>query len=633
MHNKRSHILINLLTLFLVLLISGFQDIYSENLVSVSRKYDVHFYFVDVEVIQDSAYISGSNRIDAIALDNLDQIELDVSQSINIDSILLNGVYVDYNRKDDTIFIDAVFQIGKNEPFSLTVYYDGTGKDEKHRGGLFNQESQVGTNATWTLSEPFSTKAWLPCKEDLNDKADSVYVFITVPEQMLAGSVGLLTNVTEIPGGKKRFEWKSNYPIAYYLISIAAGYYNDYTFYTQCGSDSLPVVNYIYNDSNYFIENKSKIDETAIFLQIFGDLFGSYPFIKEKYGHCVAPMGGGMEHQTMTTLTNFNYELVAHELAHQWFGNHVTCSNWQDIWINEGFASYGEYLAYEFMGLDSLKREWILESQKGALEERTGSIFVPIEEVNDEKRIFEFNLTYNKGACIIHMIRHELNNDELFFSVLKEFQNKYSFENASGNDFKNLLESMSGKSFDNFFNEWYYGEGYPEMEIYWAQKNDTLLIINTQKPTALAKTSLFHSLVEYLITYGNNDTAFVFRQENLIDTFKVYFPQTITGFETDPNNYLLKKVLFQKRILYDGPMDPKFIIYPNPTLNKVTVEPFSQTEVYDVSVFFSDGRLKEEYLEKTGLLEINTSKYTEGIYILRIRTKEGLQTSQRIIKK
>ncbi len=100
---------------------------------------------------------------------------------------------------------------------------------------------------------------------------------------------------------------------------------------------------------HYFKQNKAAIDKTGDLILLYSDLFGDYPFANEKYGHCVAPFGGGMEHQTMTTLVNFSFLLVAHELAHQWFGDFVTCSTWQDIWINEGFASYAEYLANQYL--------------------------------------------------------------------------------------------------------------------------------------------------------------------------------------------------------------------------------------------------------------------------------------------
>ena len=153
----------------------------------------------------------------------------------------------------------------------------------------------------------------------------------------------------------------------------------------------------------------------------FSRLLMDYPFSEEKYGHAMAPMGGGMEHQTMTTLQDFGFFLVAHELAHQWFGDHITCGNWQDIWINEGFASYMEYVAaQELLGQEAADG-WMTNAMSVAKSRTRGSVFVPEEGVEDEYRLFDYALSYKKGAILLHMIRYELDDDDLFFGALRQY--------------------------------------------------------------------------------------------------------------------------------------------------------------------------------------------------------------------
>ncbi|GMT44452.1 MAG: hypothetical protein IEMM0006_0284 [bacterium] len=324
--------------------------------------YDVHFYGLDISVSPTSTFVSGNVTIGASTLvDKLDTFAVELIPEMSIDSAFLDGEKLNKPvRNADNILFPVTPIQNKGSHFSVKIYYHGTSPTGGFFSGVSTAYNKIWKKqVTWTLSEPFAAKTWFPVKEDLKDKADSAWVFLTVDSNYMAGSEGLLTAITELPGGKKRFEWKTKYPIDYYLLSYAVADYRDFSFYAHPDSpagDSVLVQNFIYNSDNYLNQHRNQITETAKFIELYVKLFGPYPFRKEKYGQSLTELAGGMEHQTMTTLGNFGFDLVAHELGHMWFGDNVTCADWSDIWVNEGFATYADYLANEYIKGDSIAR-------------------------------------------------------------------------------------------------------------------------------------------------------------------------------------------------------------------------------------------------------------------------------------
>src|SRR6202008_424072 len=191
-------------------------------------------------------------------------------------------------------------------------------------------------------------------------------------------------------------------------------------------------------------------------------IYGLYPFHDEKYGHCMAPLGGGMEHQTMTTLGFFDFSIVAHEMGHQWWGDNVTCRTWNDIFLNEGFATYTEQLAIEHFDPTNAAAN-MLQAHNNVMSQLGGSVYNP--DTTNVNRIFSSRLSYDKGCAIIHSLRFVINNDTLFFNGLKNFQAQYHHSTASIDDFKISMENFTGMNFGQFFTQWIYGEGYPTFNV------------------------------------------------------------------------------------------------------------------------------------------------------------------------
>jgi aminopeptidase N len=575
---------------------------------------DVGFYFLDLHISDSSTYITGKVTVQMTLLEEgVQAIALDMGLHLSADSVRVDGKPASFSHNGNVLTVTFPEAYEKGIIFSCDVFYHGLGTAAGDISGIYNKVNQFGDRITWTLSEPLSALNWFPCKQSLSDKADSVYVYLSTDRRLKAGSNGLLTSTVDLSGDRVRYEWKSRYPIDFYLISFALGPYRDYSFYATGPNitDSVLVQNYIYDDDDYFNQNKASIDETAPLINLYSGLFGPYPFAAEKYGHCVAPSGGGMEHQTMTTLVNFSFLLVAHELAHMWFGDYVTCHTWGDIWVNEGFASYSEYLAYQYLTTQTEADNWIIRTQNYIKSDPEGSVFVPVPSQTDEDRIFDYRLTYGKGAAIIHMIRQEVGNDSLFFGILKEFLKQNKLSTATGNDFRDLLTEKTGKSFDRFFEQWYMGEGYPIHDINWSHQNDTLYITSVQ--TVSASTPSFDVLIEFAVRVNDKDTLFTFRQDSGYKSWKVPLIGNVSGVVVDPHHWLLLQIAGITRSDLSRSRS-RFVVSPNPAKDHITIRFSEPVGKYTLLVSDASGRIVLSEKSDLSRHSVAVSQLPKGMY-------------------
>lgn len=595
-------------------------------------KYDLHFVKLDLNISDASTYISGNATLQAKAVIKLDTLILNFSNYMTVDSIFINESKITANHVGNEIQYVFDTPINDQENFEVQIYYHGT--PSTNGGGVTHDyDSQWNKNVTWTNSESFYAYDWWPCKQVLSDKIDSTHIFLTCDADCKAGSNGLLTNVVDLPNNKTRYEWKSNYPINYYLISYAVSEYQDYSIYANpSGSSPILVQNYIYNSSICLSHFKNDIDNTTDFIELYSEKFGLYPFADEKYGHCLTTLRGGMEHQTMTTLGSFGYTLVAHELAHMWFGDYVTCATWQDIWINEGFASYSEYITLENLQSLTSADSWMNDAQNRALFEINGSVYIPFEDANNENRIFSYSLSYKKGAAIIHILRHEINNDELFFSAIQSYLEQFANDVATGDDFKEAIEQETGLDLDPFFEQWYYGKGFPQFNVEYNQLNDTL-ILNVNESTSSTETSLFQLYVDYKVYFSDGDTTLRLYQSQNNVQFKIPISKTITNIAVDPNNWILKSAGSIERVINPEETDKLFTFYPNPTVDEMNL--IFNSEINDkektVEILDLNGRLMYSFKAFNNDLLLNFASLSNGFYIIRVSTSSK-SYSKRFLK-
>lgn len=603
------------------------------------NKYDVQHVHLDIVLDNQSVAIAGKATTTAQVLENNFSLYVfELNKLLTIDSVLINGQHAPIERQADIVNVFMPVLLHTGDVFSATVYYHGlpeTGTVFTFQSGMNNAEAgEWNSRVTYTLSEPYYSKDWWPCKQSLQDKIDSAEIWITVPDSLKAGSNGLLQRITPLPGNMSRYEWKTNYPTTYYLLSVAVSNYTDYSFAKQLpGGENVLVQNYVYNHPGLMDTYKNGIDSTGEMLHFFSELFGTYPFHQEKYGHCMAPVFGGMEHQTMTTLQHFRYPLVVHELAHQWFGNHVTCATWRDIWINEGFASYAEYLFTERYRDGQTAYNYMLRVHERIFSDTNtgGSIYLEESDTTNPYRIFDGRLSYLKPSAVLHTLRFYINNDQMFFDILKTFLSRYADSNAGTEDFKQVAEELSGINLDKFFAQWIYGEGYPVYDISWNYVDGKLLLDIQQQGTNPESVPYFDVPVEIKLLSRMGDTT-VRLGSGMTQSTYMQMDRVIDDIIFDPRNTILDKATVSRdySLGISHPAEGLFV-YPNPTTEAwyiVNVKTGDELMLVDMSgktVWSS--KLTNNFGES-----IPTGGLSRGIYILHVMNGRNKLTSKKLIR-
>lgn len=611
---------------------------------TLQTKFDQKFVHIGLEVSDTSTYIKGSVKYKLLAKSNIDTIYFEFTKYVTIDSIEVNNLVSTYYYSNDTLFVFPTITIGNSNEFWTQIWYHGNPNSTGFLRGINNTtDTTYNQTVTWTLSESFHLKDWIPCKQDLTDRLDSAWVFITVDSLLKAGSNGILTNITSIGNNKYRYEWKEHHPIVYYLLSFAVSKYIEHNVYAHPlnYSDSILIQNYIYNNPQFLINNSWNISQMASIFELYCDKFGLYPWADEKFGHALCPVGGGMEHQTMTSLGYLDTWLVAHELTHQWYGDHITCASWQDIWINEGFASYGEYLYAQYLVGQANADANMAYCHKKAKLEPYGSVYVPFTDIWNEGRIFNGNLSYKKGSAVIHMLRYLSNNDSLFFVALKQMQTQYADSVITGEDVKHIFETLNGKSFNNFFNQYYYGEGYPIYRLIWLQDsliNDfgNLEIILDQQGSS-TNNQLFTTPLQIKVSFAENpDSVIVIQPSQNVQMFQIDVNNNkVSGLTFDPQNWVLDSLFYVFHITQEVAqieLDNFFItLDPNPVSDNLYFKysgPDSfigSLKLYDLS-----GREFLNYNIKSNQENVSVINIKQGMYIAEI-TGNHIQLVRKLI--
>lgn len=433
----------------------------SERTIAMQDQFDVRHNEIRITVDTDNKSISGIVTSKARnESDTLNSVWINFYDNLNVSLVSLNGENVGYVREENMLKLFTSGKINKGDEFEIKIEYNG--KPENKGFDSFSFWKYDGYPCVYTLSEPTFAPTWWPCKDRPDDKFTSDMI-INVDSALTATSNGLLINET-IEGDRKIFHWRSSYPITTYLVAMTIGRYNQWQDeYRLSDNTVMPITYYSFPS----LTEKAKTDwsNTPEMIDYFSGLFGEYPFINEKYGMVTFGwLNGAMEHQTissmgyMTITGDFKYEnIVAHELAHQWFGNSVSPASWKDIWLNEGFASYSEALWAEHRKGRTGLSEYMMQEDFGYF---NSTVY------NPEGFIFGSSV-YQKGSWCLHMLRGVV-GDSTFYRILRKYAGEYKFKNATTQQFQAICEEVSGTDLQYFFDQWIYkGKDRPVYEFSW----------------------------------------------------------------------------------------------------------------------------------------------------------------------
>ena len=580
-------------------------------------------------------YIRGEILTIFKPIESLSDLDFDFSPELTMDSIVWHGQKLNFSSGGGILTVQFPTGLPADLPDSLTFFYQG--EPTSSGFGSFETNTHDGKPVMWTLSEPYGAMEWMPCKQSLTDKIDSVDIFITHPEVYRAASNGVLQSET-VENGLKTTHWKTRYPIATYLVAIAVTDYEVFTGEVTHSAGTTPIVNYVYPESENVA--KAAMPDLIAQMQLYNDLFGLYPFQKEKYGHCQFGWGGGMEHQTMSFMGGFSYELVAHEMAHQWFGDKVTCGSWEDIWLNEGFATYLSGLCYEHLQpqyWQQFKQQRInsVTSQPG------GSVFV--DDTTSVNRIFNGRLSYSKGAMVLHMLRWVC-GDSAFFGGIRNYlaDPNLAYGYAKTADLQAHLEAVSGKNLSGFFADWFTGQGYPSYQITWSQNEANLMNFNVEQTQSHVSVSYFElPLPLRLKGVQGQIKDIVLQHMDNGQNFQVQVDFAVTAVEFDPDLWLISKnnavtrASVSTQDLVTQGFDLR--IEPNPAiggvLSTVAVAPVSGEMVFSIENANGQRLIMHTQNLASGqnFLSFDVATLPAGVYFLRMKNGTGEMTVRVVI--
>jgi len=449
--------------------------------------YDVDTYRLDLTVNPKTETLSGLGVTVAVVTKELDTFELDLLQGREVEGVhwvkapvtpssSLTGKALKFERSGDHIFIHLPRKMNPGEQVRVAVSYSykpsGTGET-----GIFFHKTPDGKPWVQTECQVLGAHSWWPCKNDNEhpeDKSAHYYVNATVPTGLTAVSNGILTG-REAKGPWTTFHWQHNYPCENYAICLDVAPYVELKDSIEIPGLAQPV------SASYYVlpqdaeKAKLQFEDAPGMLRAYSEAFGPWPYPKEKF-KLVETDFWGEEHSTAVSYGNtfpkwaklhgekdryagmnrlFDYILI-HECAHEWWGNAVSAKDWGNLWIHEGFATYAESVYLEKTQGRDKADEWLAEMEPripAEFREYRGKGVLPSQAFSND--------VYWKGAWILNTLRTYVNDDEAWWKALRDFNLRFRYKCATAEDFQRVLEEVTGKSWKQFFLEWFYGDGQP----------------------------------------------------------------------------------------------------------------------------------------------------------------------------
>ncbi len=589
--------------------------------------YRVSHYLIELDIDPAVKFLEGKVSPTFTALEDMDEVVFDFSDNMDIDIIIEGDQVLSYEQSGYELRIK--FHETKNAGEHITVSISYSGVPDWSGFGTFEQSHHSGVPIIWTLSEPYGAMEWWPCKQDLKDKADSVDIKITAPEAYSSVANGVVVG-KHTENGHTTTHWKHKYPIPAYLVGVAVTNYVEYTHDYDDGVVSFPIINYVYPEDSVRASNLTQV--TVPIMEIFSTLFEPYPYHTEKYGHCQFGWGGGMEHTTISFMGGFSRNLIAHELAHQWFGNKVTCASWQDIWLNEGFAGYLTGLVYEHLDGENGFKGWRVNEIHSITREQGGSVYVPASDTLDVARVFLSRTTYSKGSMVLHMLRKRI-GDEAFFDALRNYLSdpELAYAAAYTADLRRHLEATSGQNLEKFFNDWIYGQGFPRYQVEWNQDIEDVINLTFNQTQSHHSVDYFdlHVKVRFIGVNGEIAEETFYNSVNGEQfNYNISFP--VETIIIDPEDDLITGT---NQVIVSS-SDPKLTemvdLYPIPAREYVRVNGLTEGLSWKYKIIDINGQVVEKNELRSNVLSLEN--LSQGIYFIHFSSSQG-EVIKKLVKK
>ena len=416
--------------------------------------YNVLHYEIKLDVDPLTNSISAVTLITARASENLEIFNLDLS-GLEVYSITVNGDRATFTRSGQEMTVRPVNPLTTDSQFEVEVHYAGSPEPIPDPGisSFFNPGWQHRDGVIYTLGEPSGSMTWFPSNNHPTNKA-TYEIQITVPESIIAASNGILADTT-IADGKTTYTWQMDDLMATYLAAVYIGEF-DRIDHGQLYEGGPRIRNYVYRNAPLEITQALSVIPEAI--RFFEGLLGPYPF--DAYGIIVMPfsLNFALENQTLSVhgsdAVSMSPGIIAHEIAHQWLGNSVTLDDWSDTWLNEGFATYMQYM-FEAKRLDlNLDEEM---SQIHTLLSESG--IGPPKGVEAEN-LFDFCIVFKRGAATLHALRLHV-GDETFFEILRTHYDRSAGSTTNTVEFLGIVDEFAGPEAVNLVESWLFDETVP----------------------------------------------------------------------------------------------------------------------------------------------------------------------------
>lgn len=584
-----------------------------------TQNYDVTYQKLEFTVNPAVYFINGKVTTTFKALAPMSAVVFDLTNDLTVSSVKRNNLTIPFVQTATELIITLSSTVNTGSSATVEITYSGAPSSDEQ---AFTVDTHTGTPILWTLSEPYGARDWWPCKQDLNDKIDSIDVYITAPSQYTSVANGVEISQGSNPNNTKTTRFKHNYPIPAYLVAIAVTNYQIFTQTAGTAPNTFPIVNYLYPEN--FTSASNSVAVTLPIMNLFETLFETYPFSAEKYGHAQFGWGGGMEHTTVSFMGSFGRELIAHELAHQWFGDKITCGSWNDIWLNEGFATYLSGLVVENLDGNTAFRSWKSGLTANITSQAGGSVYVPEADISNVNRIFSSRLSYNKGAMVVNMLRYKL-GDTHFFQGMKNYlmDTNLAYKYAQSSDLKYHLETVSGLSLTEFFNDWVYGQGYPTYQFQVVNLGNNQAKITVNQSQSHSSVSFFEMPVP-LRLFGANGQFLdvVLNNTSNNQVFIENVPFTVTSVSFDVEKQLISKNNQVTLGTDDFVQNATMRLYPNPTSSQLNLKLPENLKVDKVIFYNTLGQV----ISTSTATSWDVSGFANGVYLLKVFNTSGVRT-------